>query len=71
MGTIPAQEAVALYTEGGLDLRYDGTNQQTSIATPTIIVPEHGSPLIGLAMLLPLLAGFLLRRPFQARVRVR
>ena len=56
---------------GGLDLRYDASNQQTSIATPTIVVPEHGSPLIGLALLLPLLAGFLIRRPLQARVRVR
>src|SRR6267378_6032 len=65
------QVTVIAVSKGGLDLRYDGTNQQTSIATPTIIVPEHGSPLIGLAMLLPLLAGFLLRRPFQARVRVR
>jgi len=65
------QVTVVAVSKGGLDLRYDGTNQQTSIATPTIIVPEHGSPLIGLAMLLPLLAGFLVRRPFQARVRVR
>jgi len=56
---------------GGLDLRYDASNQQTSIATPTIVVPEHGSPLIGLALLLPLLAGFLIRRPLQARMRVR
>jgi glycosyltransferase involved in cell wall biosynthesis len=56
---------------GGLDLRYDGNNQQTSIATPTIVVPEHGSPLIGLAILIPLLAGFLIRRPRQARVRAR
>ena len=56
---------------GGLDLRYDASNQQTSIATPTIVVPEHGSPLIGLAILLPLLAGFLIRRPLRTLVRVR
>ncbi len=56
---------------GGLDLRYDANNQQTSIATPTIVVPEHGSPLIGLAILLPLLAGFLIRRPLRTLVRVR
>jgi glycosyltransferase involved in cell wall biosynthesis len=56
---------------GGLDLRYDANNQQTSVATPTIVVPEHGSPLIGLVILIPLLAGFLIRRPRQARVRAR
>jgi 1,2-diacylglycerol 3-beta-glucosyltransferase len=54
---------VVSLTTGGLDLRYDGNNQQTSIATPSIVVPEHATPLIGLALLLPLAAGWLIRRP--------
>jgi hypothetical protein len=65
------QITVAAVNVGGLDLRYDGTHQQTSIATPSIVVPEHGSPLIGLAILLPLLAGQLIRRPLRARRRIR
>jgi hypothetical protein len=65
------QLTVVALDKGGLDLRYDGNNQQTSIATPTIIVPEHGSPLIGLAVLIPLLTCFLIRRPNPTRVRVR
>ena len=56
---------------GGLDLRYDAGNQQTSIATPSIVVPEHGSPLILLAILLPLLAGQLIRKPLRAKARIR
>jgi cellulose synthase/poly-beta-1,6-N-acetylglucosamine synthase-like glycosyltransferase len=65
------QVTVVAFTKGGLELRYDSNNQQTSITTPTIVVPEHGSPLIGLAILLPLLAGQLIRRPLRAKVRVR
>ncbi|HKV31238.1 MAG TPA: glycosyltransferase [Candidatus Dormibacteraeota bacterium] len=62
---------VVTVTNGGLDLRYDGNHQQTSIATPAIVVPEHGSPLIGLAILLPLVLGQLIRRPLWAKRRVR
>jgi cellulose synthase/poly-beta-1,6-N-acetylglucosamine synthase-like glycosyltransferase len=62
---------VVAATNGGLDLRYDGNNQQTSIATPSIVVPEHGSPLIGLVLLIPLVAGQLIRRPLWAKRRVR
>ena len=62
---------VVTVSQGGLDLYYDSQHQPTSIATPAIVVPEHGSPLIGLAILLPLVAGLLVRRPVQARVRVR
>jgi hypothetical protein len=65
------QITVIAVDKGGLELRYDSNNQQTSITTPSIVVPEHGSPLIGLAIFLPLLAGFLIRRPLQARVRAR
>ena len=57
------QVTVISVSKGGLDLRYDGNNQQTSIATPSIVVPEHGTPLIGLALLLPLAARWLIRRP--------
>jgi hypothetical protein len=62
---------VVAVSNGGLDLRYDGNHQQTSIATPAIVVPEHGSPLVGLALLLPIAAGQLMRRPLRARLRVR
>ena len=65
------QITVIALDKGGLDLRYDSNNQQTSITTPSIVVPEHGSPLIGLAILLPLLAGQLIRRPLRARLGVR
>ena len=76
--TLPAtsylcwQITVVTVTNGGLDLRYDGNNQQTSITTPSIVVPEHGAPLIGLALLLPLAAQWLIRRPKRlAAVRIR
>jgi len=65
------QITVIALAKGGLDLRYDSNNQQTSITTPSIVVPEHGSPLIGLAILLPLAAGQLIRRPLRARLGVR
>lgn len=65
------QITVIAVNKGGLDLRYDSNNQQTSITTPSIVVPEHGSPLIGLAILLPLAAGYLVRRPLRARLGVR
>ena len=66
------QVTVISVSKGGLDLRYDGNNQQTSIATPSIVVPEHGTPLIGLALLLPLAARWLIRRPKRpVAVRVR
>jgi hypothetical protein len=65
------QIVVVATDKGGLDLRYDGSHQQTSIATPAIVVPEHGSPLIGLAILLPLVAGQFIRRPLAARRRIR
>jgi hypothetical protein len=66
------QITVISVSKGGLDLRYDGNNQQTSIATPSIVVPEHATPLIGLALLLPLAAGWLIRRPKRpVAVRVR
>jgi hypothetical protein len=57
--------------QGGLDLYFDGQHQPTSIATPSIIVPEHGSSLIGLAILVPLAVGFLIRRPVRVKVRAR
>ena len=62
---------VVAVSQGGLDLYYDGNNQRTSIATPSIVVPEHGSPLIGLVLLIPLVAGQLIRRPLWAKRRVR
>jgi glycosyltransferase involved in cell wall biosynthesis len=65
------QITVIAVDKGGLDLRYDSNNQQTSITTPSIVVPEHGSPLIGLVILLPLVAGQLIRRPLRARLGVR
>jgi hypothetical protein len=65
------QITVIAVNKGGLDLRYDSNNQQTSITTPSIVVPEHGSPLIGLVILLPLVAGQLIRRPLRARLGVR
>ena len=59
-------------TGGGLDLRFDGNNQETSIATPSIIVPEHASPLLGLAVLAPLAVAWWRRRTLApARVTVR
>jgi hypothetical protein len=64
------QITVVSVSNGGLDLRYDGSHQQTSIATPAIVVPEHGSPLIGLAILLPLAAAQLIRRPLWAKRRI-
>jgi hypothetical protein len=57
--------------QGGLDLYYDSQHQPTSITTPAIVVPEHGSPLIGLAILLPLAAAQLIRRPLWAKRRAR
>ena len=57
------QVTVVGVSNGGLDLRYDGNHQQTSITTPTIVVPEHGTPLLGFAIVVPLAAGWLLRRP--------
>src|ERR1700693_1317400 len=76
--TLPAnsylcwQITVISVSRGGLDLRYDGNNQQTSITTPSIVVPEHGTPLIGLALLLPLAAQWLIRRPKRlAALRIR
>jgi cellulose synthase/poly-beta-1,6-N-acetylglucosamine synthase-like glycosyltransferase len=65
------QVTVVAVTKGGLDLRYDANNQQTSITAPSIIVPEHGSPLVGLAIFLPLVAGYLVRRPLRAIRRIR
>lgn len=65
------QISVIALNRGGLDLRYDSNNQQTSITTPSIVVPEHGSALIGLAILVPLAAGQLIRRPLRARLGVR
>jgi hypothetical protein len=66
------QITVVSVSNGGLDLRYSGNNQQTSVTTPSIVVPEHGTPLIGLALLLPLAAGWLVRRPKRpAAVRIR
>lgn len=65
------QITVTAVAKGGLELRYDSNNQQTSITTPSIVVPEHGSPLIGLAILLPLVAGQLIRRPQRAGRTVR
>lgn len=57
---------------GGLDLRFDGNNQESSIATPSIVVPEHASPLIGLALLAPLGIAWWRRRTMApARVTVR
>jgi cellulose synthase/poly-beta-1,6-N-acetylglucosamine synthase-like glycosyltransferase len=66
------QITVVSVSGGGLDLRYDANNQQTSITTPSIVVPEHGTPLIGLALLLPLAIGWLIRRPKRpVAVRIR
>lgn len=62
---------VGTVSQGGLDLYYDGQHKPTSITTPAIVVPEHGSPLIGLALLLPLAAAQLIRRPLWAKRRVR
>jgi len=61
---------VVTVSQGGLDLYYDSQHQPTSIATPSIVVPEHGSPLIGLAILLPLAAGLVIRRPLPVRRRI-
>jgi cellulose synthase/poly-beta-1,6-N-acetylglucosamine synthase-like glycosyltransferase len=65
------QITVVAVSKGGLELRYDSNNQQTSITTPSIVVPEHGTPLVGLAILLPLAAGYLLRRPLRLSRRIR
>ena len=66
------QITVVSVSKGGLDLRYDGNNQETSITTPSIVVPEHAMPLFGLALLLPLAARWLIRRPKRlAAVRMR
>jgi len=65
------QITVIAVDKGGLDLRYDSNNQQTSITTPSIVVPEHVTPLVGLAILLPLAAGQLIRRPIRERRRIR
>jgi hypothetical protein len=64
------QITVLAVNNGGLDLRYDASNQQTSIITPSIVVPEHGTPLIGLVVLIPLFAQRFIRRPL-ARATVR
>ncbi|HET9847817.1 MAG TPA: glycosyltransferase family 2 protein [Candidatus Dormibacteraeota bacterium] len=64
------QVTVAAVNNGGLDLRYDSNRQQTSITTPSIVVPEHGTPLLGLALLIPLAAQRWIRRP-QVRLMVR
>jgi glycosyltransferase involved in cell wall biosynthesis len=61
---------VVTVSKGGLDLRYDSNNQQTSLTTPSIVVPEHGTPLIGLVLLLPLVARQMIRRPLR-KVRIR
>jgi cellulose synthase/poly-beta-1,6-N-acetylglucosamine synthase-like glycosyltransferase len=59
-------------TGGGLDLRYDGNNQETSITTPNIIVPEHTIPIVGLVLLIPLIAQqFTVRKVWPAKVRLR
>jgi len=65
------QVTVIAVNKGGLDLRYDSNNQQTSITTPSIVVPEHGSALIGLALILPFIAAQLIRRPIRAHRRTR
>ena len=62
---------VVAVSQGGLDLYYDGPSQPTSISTPAIIVPEHGSALIGLAILVPLVASVLIRRPLREPRRAR
>jgi glycosyltransferase involved in cell wall biosynthesis len=64
------QITVVALTKGGLDLRYDSNNQQTSLTTPLIVVPEHGTPLIGLVLLLPVVAQQMIRRPLR-KVRIR
>jgi hypothetical protein len=64
------QITVVALTKGGLDLRYDSNNQQTSLTTPSIVVPEHGTPLLGLVLLLPLVAQQMIRRPLR-KVRIR
>jgi hypothetical protein len=75
--TLPAgsylcwQITVVAVTGGGLDLRYDSNNQQTSISTPAIVVPEHAAPLLLLALLIPLATQRLVRRPQPGRVMVR
>jgi hypothetical protein len=59
-------------TGGGLDLRYDGNNQETSITTPNIIVPEHTIPIVGLVLLIPLIAQqFTVRKVWPAKVRLK
>ena len=78
--TLPAnsylcwQITVTAVDKGGLDLRFDSNNQQTSITTPSIVVPEHGSPLILLAFVIPLAAQRFVRRqpqPGRAPARIR
>jgi hypothetical protein len=64
------QVTVIAVNKGGLDLRYDSNNQQTSITTPSIVVPEHGSALIGLALILPFVVAQLIRRPIRADRRI-
>jgi len=66
------QLTVLTATKGGLDLRFDGNNQETNITTPSIVVPEHALPLLGVAGLLPLAALWLVQRPKRrATVRIR
>ncbi len=66
------QITVIAISKGGLDLRYDSNNQQTSITTPSIVVPEHGSPLIGLVILIPLAMQRLIwRRKPRVTARIR
>lgn len=60
------QITVSSTSNGGLDLRYDGNHQATSVTTPTIVVPEHGSPLIMLALIVPLVAAATMRRTAAA-----
>ena len=58
-------------TGGGLDLRYDSNNQQTSLSTPAIVVPESVLPVFGLALFLPFATRRLIRKPAPRRIRVR
>ncbi|MDQ6882819.1 MAG: glycosyltransferase family 2 protein [Candidatus Dormibacteraeota bacterium] len=56
-------QITVITVSGSLNLRYDGNLQQTSITTPSIVVPEHALPLAGLVVLLPLAAAWLVRKP--------
>lgn len=65
------QLVVVSVTGGGLDLRYDSNNQQTSISTPAIVVPENVVPVFLLALAMPFAAGRLLRRTQPQARRIR